>query len=85
MKNLKNWDDNTWLSSKKYIKDFCAFVENKKKLKKDTKILDIGCGRARIISRLAAKYNFKVRPTGIDIIKHKNLDNNIKFINISAS
>ena len=84
MKNLKNWDDNTWLSSKKYIKDFCAFVENKKKLKKDTKILDIGCGRANIISKLAAKYNFKVRPTGIDIIKHKNLDNNIKFININA-
>ena len=48
MKNLKNWDDNTWLSSKKYIKDFCAFVENKKKLKKDTKILDIGCGRAKL-------------------------------------
>ena len=47
MKNLKNWDDNTWLSSKKYIKDFCAFV-NQKKLKKDTKILDIGCGRAKL-------------------------------------
>tara|TARA_Y100001970_G_C14204487_1_gene843121 strand:+ start:1283 stop:1990 length:708 start_codon:yes stop_codon:yes gene_type:complete len=84
MKNLKNWDDNTWLSSKKYIKDFCAFVENKKKLKKDTKILDIGCGRAKIISNLATKYNFRVKPIGIDVIKHKDINHNIKFINISA-
>ena len=84
MKNLKNWDNKTWLSSDKYIKKFCSFIETKKKLKKDTKILDIGCGRANIISKLAKKYNFKVKPTGIDVLKHQDVKRNVRFIKTHA-
>ena len=84
MKNLKNWDNKTWLSSDRYIKKFCAFVETKKKLKRDTKILDIGCGRANIISKLAEKHNFTAKPTGIDVVKHQDVKHNIRFIKTSA-
>jgi ubiquinone/menaquinone biosynthesis C-methylase UbiE len=52
MKRLKNWDNNTWLSSKKYIFTFNNFLKSKIKFNKNTNILDIGCGRANIISAL---------------------------------
>ena len=84
MKNLKNWDDKTWLSSDKYIKNICAFIKSKKKLKKDAKILDIGCGRANIISRLQQKHELIIRPIGIDLIKNKGIKKNIKFIKTNA-
>ncbi len=84
MKNLKNWDKKTWLSSDEYIKKFCAFIETKKKLKKDTKILDIGCGRANIISKLEKKHNFKFKPTGIDVLKHRDVKRNIRFVKTGA-
>jgi cyclopropane fatty-acyl-phospholipid synthase-like methyltransferase len=42
---LKNWDNKTWLSSKKYIHAFNSFILKQKKLKKHSRILDIGCGR----------------------------------------
>jgi len=56
MRKLKNWDNNTWLSSKKYILNFNKFLKQKVKLSKQSQILDIGCGRANIISKLAKKY-----------------------------
>jgi len=52
MKNLKNWDKKTWLSSSKYISSIINFLEKKIKFNKETKILDIGCGRGKIISFL---------------------------------
>ena len=52
MKSLKNWDNETWLSSKKYIYSFNNFVLKQKKLNKHSKILDIGCGRGKIIGDL---------------------------------
>ena len=50
MKKLKNWDNKTWLSSKSYISQFNKFLKIKSNLNKNSKILDIGCGRANIIS-----------------------------------
>ena len=43
MKELKNWDNKTWLSSKPYISSFHSFLLNRKKINRDSKILDIGC------------------------------------------
>ena len=79
MKKLKNWDNKTWLSSKKYIKDYCKFLKTKVDIKKNTKILDVGCGRANIISYLHKKNRFHQKPIGIDIVKSKGLKNNIIF------
>ncbi len=84
MKSLKNWDKKTWLSSKKYILHFHKFLKKKIKLNSNTKILDIGCGRAHIISYLQKKYKFKQKPVGIDILKNKNIKKNILFIKSDA-
>tara|TARA_B110000858_G_C17669591_1_gene411257 strand:- start:221 stop:934 length:714 start_codon:yes stop_codon:yes gene_type:complete len=79
MKRLRNWDNKTWLSSKKYISTFNNFLKSKVILNKDTKILDIGCGRANIISFLQKKYKFKEKPIGIDVVKNDNIKKNIIF------
>ena len=79
MKRLRNWDNNTWLSSKKYIFTFNNFLKSKIKFNKNTNILDIGCGRANIISALQKKYKFKKKPIGIDILKNKDIKKNIIF------
>ena len=79
MHKLRNWDNKTWLSSKKYILNFNKFLKSKVNLNKNSKILDIGCGRANIISALQNKYEFRTKPKGIDIIKNKNLKKNIVF------
>ena len=69
MKRLRNWDNKTWLSSKKYILHLIFFLNQKLISIKITKILDIGCGRANIISALQRKYKFNKKPIGIDIVK----------------
>jgi ubiquinone/menaquinone biosynthesis C-methylase UbiE len=79
MKRLKNWDNKTWLSSKEYIIAFNNFLKSKIKFNKNTKILDIGCGRANIISFLQKKYKFINKPVGVDIVKNKNIKKNILF------
>ena len=84
MKKLRNWDNKTWLSSKKYIAAFKFFLNSKINFDKDMQILDIGCGRANIISALQKKYKFKERPVGVDIIKNKNIKKNIIFIKNNA-
>ena len=71
MKGLRNWDNKTWLSSKKYISAFTIYLKSKIKLNKDTTILDMGCGRANIISSLQKKYKFKNKPIGVDIVRNK--------------
>ena len=61
-----------------YIKDHIikTFKINEKKTPlKKLKILDIGCGRANIISSLQRKYKFLNRPIGIDILKNKHIKN----------
>ena len=39
-KNIKNWDNKTWLSSNSYIKSFNKFLIKETKLNKNSKILD---------------------------------------------
>ena len=84
MKGLRNWDNKTWLSSKKYISTFNIFLNSKIRFNKNTSILDMGCGRANIISSLQKKYRFKNKPIGIDIIRNKNIKKNIIFIKING-
>ena len=84
MKPLKNWDNRTWLSSKRYISQFHKFIKRKTKFNKNTRVLDIGCGRANIISFLQKKYKFKTRAIGIDILKNKDTKKNILFKNVDA-
>ena len=84
MKKLKNWDNKTWLSSKSYISQFINFLKRKSNLNKNSKILDIGCGRANIISALQQKYKFRNKPIGIDIVGNKGVKKNIIFKKIGA-
>jgi len=84
MRRLKNWDNKTWLSSKSYISQFNKFLKRKSNLNKNSKILDIGCGRANIISALQKKYKFKNKPVGIDIIANNDVKKNIEFKRIDA-
>jgi ubiquinone/menaquinone biosynthesis C-methylase UbiE len=84
MKRLRNWDNKTWLSSKKYITSFNTFLKSKINFNQDMQILDIGCGRANIISALQKKYKFKKKPIGIDVVKNGNIKKNIIFNKINA-
>tara|TARA_B100000780_G_scaffold62802_1_gene40806 strand:+ start:4407 stop:5120 length:714 start_codon:yes stop_codon:yes gene_type:complete len=85
MKNLKNWDKKTWLSSNKYTTSIISFLEKRIKFNKETKILDIGCGRGKIISTFSKKYQMINLPLGIDIVDHKNAVRKIKFVKINAA
>ncbi len=84
MRKLKNWDNKTWLSSKSYIFQFNKFLKTKFNFNKNSKILDIGCGRANIISALQKKYKFKNKPIGIDIVANRGIKRNIVFKKIDA-
>ena len=79
MRSLKNWDNKTWLSSEKYISNFHIFLKSEFEFNMNTKVLDIGCGRANIISFLQKKYKFKDKAIGLDIIKNKNIKKNVIF------
>ena len=84
MKNLKNWDNDTWLSSKEYISSFYRFLKKEIYIHKNIRILDIGCGRGKIISFISKKYKLNHYPIGIDIINHKIKNNRIKFVKKNA-
>ena len=84
MRKLKNWDNQTWLSSKNYIFQFNKFLNKRVRFNKNTKILDIGCGRANIISALQKSYKFKVKPIGLDIVKNNGIRKNISFKKIDG-
>ena len=81
MKLLKNWDNNTWLSSTSYINSFNTFLLKKKKLNKNSEILDIGCGRGKIFGSLSRKLKLINKPIGIDPVLHKDVDKSIDFRN----
>ena len=84
MNKLKNWDKNTWLSSSQYINSFNSFLLKKKKLNKNSKILDIGCGRGKIFGTLSKKLKLTNKPIGIDPVLHKDVDRLIDFRNIDV-
>ena len=49
---IKNWDNKTWLSSQDYINQFNKFLLKNIKLNSNSIILDIGCGRGKILGNL---------------------------------
>ena len=77
--SLKNWDNKTWLSSSSYIKSFNKFLIQETKLNKNSAILDIGCGRGKILGNLTSKLRLIKKPIGIDIEQHKDRDKRIIF------
>jgi len=79
MKAIKNWDNKTWLSSKAYINSFNKFLIKNANLKSNSKILDIGCGRGKILGNLSTKLKLESRPIGIDIESHKDKNKKIFF------
>jgi len=81
---LKNWDNKTWLSSKKYIHAFNSFILKQKKLKKHSRILDIGCGRGKIISNIFERLKLVNKPIGLDIENHKDKSKKIIFKKIDG-
>ena len=76
---IKNWDKENWLSSKSYILDFNKFLNKINDLNSSSKILDIGCGRGKIIGSLRSKLKLKYKPIGIDLVRHKDRDKRINF------
>ena len=84
MKSLKNWDNETWLSSKKYIYSFNNFILKQKKLNKYSKILDIGCGRGKIIGDLFKRLKLINKPIGLDIENHRDKSKKIIFKKIDG-
>ncbi len=83
-KNIKNWDNKTWLSSKRYIHTFNNFLLRQIELNRNSQILDIGCGRGKILGSLSLILRLKNKPTGIDIERHKDKDKKIIFKKIDA-
>ena len=81
---IKNWDDKTWLSSQKYINSFNKFLIKNINLNHDSKILDIGCSRGKILGNLSSKLRLRSKPVGIDITSHKNKDKRIIFKKIDG-
>jgi ubiquinone/menaquinone biosynthesis C-methylase UbiE len=84
MLSIKNWDNKTWISSTKYIQSFNNFLLKQKKLTKHSKILDIGCGRGKIMGSLSSKLKLVNKPIGLDIEKHKDFDKRIIFKKTNA-
>ena len=84
MKPLKNWDNNTWLSSKKYIQTFNKFLLNQVKLDQNSRILDVGCGRGGILGNLSIKLRLLNKPIGLDIENHKDKSKKMIFKKIDA-
>jgi ubiquinone/menaquinone biosynthesis C-methylase UbiE len=81
---IKNWDNKTWLSSQNYINSFNNFLIKNIKINSSFKILDIGCGRGKILGTLSSRLKLKDKPLGIDIINHKDRDRRINFKKINV-
>ena len=84
MKPLRNWDNKTWLSSEKYINSFNKFILKQVSLNKHSRILDIGCGRGKILGNLSNKLKLSKKPIGLDIENHKDRNKKIIFKKIDA-
>ncbi len=81
---IKNWDNKTWLSSQDYINKFNKFLIKNIQLDSNSMILDIGCGRGKILGSLKSKLKLRIKPLGIDIINHKDKDKRINFKKINV-
>ena len=83
--NIKNWDNKTWLSSNDYIRSFNKFLLKNIKLNPNSEILDIGCGRGKILGTIKSNLKLKNKPIGIDIVNHKDKDKRINFKKLDAT
>ena len=63
---IKNWDNKTWLSSQNYINSFNNFLVKNTKINSNFKILDIGCGRGKILGSLKSRLKLKYKPKIVD-------------------
>ena len=79
MKPLKNWDNKTWLSTREYVHFFNSFILKQVKLNRNSRILDIGCGRGKILSDLSNKLKLSKKPIGLDIENHDDKSRKIIF------
>ena len=84
MASLKNWDNKTWLSSQKYIQSFNSFLLKQVNLDKKSRILDIGCGRGKVIANLSLKLKLLNKPIGLDIENFEDRSKKIIFKKIDA-
>ena len=89
MKLLKNWDNKTWLSSKEYINLFNSFLLHKKKLNKNSKILEIASNDGTFLRDFKKKNHFVI---GVDpakniaqIANNANIKTIPKFFNLNTS
>lgn len=82
--SIKNWDNKTWLSSLSYIRSFNKFLIKNTKLNRTAKIVDVGCGRGKILGHLLDKLKLKTIPLGIDLESHKDRDKRFNFKQIDA-
>ena len=82
--SLKNWDNKTWFSTNNYINSFNNFLLSNTKLNSKSKILDIGCGRGKIVGNLSSNLKLEIKPIGIDLVDHLDKDKRIRFIKIDA-
>ena len=81
------WKKRNLLNEKKFKIDnwyggIIEYVNNN--FDNDSKILDIGCGRGKILGHLNKRLRLQNQPLGIDIINHKDKDKRIKFKKIDA-
>ena len=53
----------------------------KKKLNKNSRILDIGCSRGKIFGSMSRKLKLDNKPIGVDPVPHKDIDKSINFRN----
>ena len=81
---IKNWDKSNWLSSKNYIQEFNRFLLKLNRLDSKSNILDVGCGRGKILGLLSSKLKLINKPVGIDLINHRDKDKRINFKKIDA-
>ena len=61
---------------------FNNFLLRQIRLNRKSQILDIGCGRGKILGFLYSKLQLKNKPIGIDIEIHRDRDKRINFKNI---
>jgi len=77
--SLKNWDNKNWLSSSQYISSLNNFIIKIANLNSNSQILDIGCGRGKIIGSLRSVLRLRYKPIGIDLVNHDDKDKRIIF------
>ena len=82
--SIKNWDNKTWLSSLEYISSFNKFLISRLKLNYNSKIIDIGCGRGKILENLSNKLKLKKKPLGVDVERIESANKRIDFKKIDA-